>query len=190
MRIEQHDAETRTLGHNNAEVVLRFCLPKLTAVVNSFLCGTFSLLLSDVACDHVLKVRIEQHDAETRTLGHNNAEVVLRFCLPKLTAVVNSSCVGPFLCFCRMLHVTMSWKCTFSSMMQKQGPSDTTMPKLYLDSAYQSWLLHAVPAHMMEDIHVTCPSIVVCACICLLLLLLILWWLLLLLLALVVVASA
>ena len=138
VHIQQHDAETRTLGHNNAEVVLRFCLPKLTAVENSFLCGTFSLLLSDVACDHVLEVHIQQYDAETRTLGHNTAEVVLRFCLPKMTAVVNSSCVGPFLCFCRMLHVTMSWKCTFSSMMQKQGPSDTTLPKLYLDSAYQS----------------------------------------------------
>ena len=79
------------------------------------------MLLSDVACDHVLKMHIQQHDAETRTLGHNNAEVVLRFCLPKLTAVVNSSCAGPFLCFCRMLHVTISWKCAFSSMMQKQG---------------------------------------------------------------------
>ena len=66
-------------------------------------------------------MHIQQHDAETRTLGHNNAEVVLRFCLPKLTAVVNSSCAGPFLCFWRMLHVTISWKCAFSSMMQKQG---------------------------------------------------------------------
>ena len=45
------------------------------------------MLLSDVACDHILEVHIQQHDAETRTLGHNNAEVVLRFCLPKLIAV-------------------------------------------------------------------------------------------------------
>ena len=138
MHIQQHDAETRTLGHSNAEVVLRFCLPKLTAVVSSSCVGPF-LLLWDVACDHVLEMHIQQHDAETRTLGHNNAEVVLRFCLPKLTAVVNSFCVGLFFCCsCRMLHVTMSWKCTFSSMMRRQGPSDTTMPKLYLDSAYQS----------------------------------------------------
>ena len=90
MHIQQHDAETRTLGHNNAEVVLRFCLPKLTAVVNSFCVGLFFLLLWAVACDHVLEMHIQQHDAETRTLGHNNAEVVLRFCLPKLTAVVSS----------------------------------------------------------------------------------------------------
>ena len=139
MHIQQHDAETRTLGHNNAEVVLRFCLPKLTAAVNSSCVGPFLFLpLSDVACDLVLEMHIQQHDAETRTLGHNNAEVVLRFCLPKLTAAVNSFCVGTFLCFCRMLHVTMSWKCSFSSMMQRQGPSDTAMPKLYLDSAYQS----------------------------------------------------
>ena len=95
MHIQQHDAETRTLGHSNAEVVLRFCLPKLTAVVSSSCVGPF-LLLWDVACDHVLEMHIQQHDAETRTLGHNNAEVVLRFCLPKLTAGVNSFCVGLF----------------------------------------------------------------------------------------------